>query len=156
MFINEVYSNILFSCSPDDGLRGQPTVRWDLLHRPGKTLTVRYDDSGQTFSVVENATGRTFLGNGKLDGVVVDAKVRNRRIVLRQADGSIVTLELSGDTPFLFIRKELRNPGASTTDIQRVVPVTFTLDLGLKPAELRTMGTAGLTARISIPGATCS
>ena len=110
------------------------------------TLAVRYDDTGQTFSVAENATGRTFLSGGKLDGVVVEAKVRNRRILLGQADGSIVTLELHGDSPFLFIRKEFRNPGTSTTDIQRVVPVTFTLDLGKKPAELRTMGTAGLTA----------
>ncbi|MEI6779379.1 MAG: hypothetical protein WCQ21_00530 [Verrucomicrobiota bacterium] len=96
--------------------------------------------------MAENATGRTFLSGGKLDGVVVEAKVRNRRILLGQADGSIVTLELHGDSPFLFIRKEFRNPGTSTTDIQRVVPVTFTLDLGKKPAELRTMGTAGLTA----------
>jgi hypothetical protein len=112
----------------------------------GTTLTVRYDDTGQTFSVAENATGRTFLSGGKLDGVVIEAKVRNRRILLAQADGSIVTLELRGDSPFLFIRKEFRNPGTSTTDLQRVVPVTFTLDLGKKPAELRTMGTAGLTA----------
>ena len=116
------------------------------------TLTVRYDDPAQTFSVTENATGQTFLIGGKLEGEAVKATVTGRTIIVTQIDGSMASLELRENLPFVFVRKTLRNAGTTTTDIQRVVPLTFTLNLQKPAAELRTMGTAGLTAPDRHPG----
>ncbi|MBI2929176.1 MAG: hypothetical protein HYY24_26225 [Verrucomicrobia bacterium] len=110
------------------------------------TLTVRYDDATQTFSVTETATGQTFLIGGKLEGEAVKATVTGRTIIVTQADGSTASLELRENVPFVFVHKTLRNAGTTTTYIQRVVPLTFTLDLRQPAAEPRTMGTAGLTA----------
>jgi hypothetical protein len=39
-----------------------------------------------------------------------------------------MTLELRENLPFVFVHKKLRSAGTTTTDIQRAVPVTFTLD----------------------------
>ncbi|MBI2929179.1 MAG: alpha-galactosidase [Verrucomicrobia bacterium] len=116
------------------------------------TLAVRYDDVTQTFSVTENAMGQTFLIGGKLEGEAVKAAVKGRTILVTQADGSTASLELRENVPFVFARKTLRNAGATTTDIQRVVPLTFTIDLRKPATELRTMGTAGLTAPDAHPG----
>ncbi len=76
---------------------------------------------------------------------------KGRRILVPQVDGA-TSLELYRDLPFLFIRKQLTNDGAAATDLQRVVPATFSLDLGRPADALRTMGTAGLTAPDKHPG----
>jgi hypothetical protein len=89
-------------------------------------LVVTYDDASRTFRVADRATGKVFLTGAQSEG---RAK-----------------FELRPNSPFLFITSELRNTGTTTTDIQRVAPVTFTLDLGKPASELKTMGTAGLTA----------
>jgi hypothetical protein len=64
----------------------------------------------------------------------------------------VVKLELYDDIPFVFMRSGVGNFGKEPLDMKKVVPATFTLDLG-KPADaLRTMGTAGLTAPDKNPG----
>jgi len=124
-------------------------------------LFVGYDDTSQTFFAAEAATGTRFLVNGKLEGMTKGAKVDTLRdpvfgegteIVLTQADGSTVSLELYQELPFLLITKELHNSAGVMVDFQKYVPVTFGLDLGKSPDELRTMGTAGLTLPDKHPG----
>jgi len=124
-------------------------------------LSVGYDDVTGTFFVTETATGRCFLVDGKLEGVSRKATVNlardavfgeGRKIVVTQTDGSTASLELYGHLPFVLVRKELHNDGGAETDFQKFVPVTFGLDLGKPADELRTMGTAGLTAPDKHPG----
>ena len=126
-----------------------------------ETLRVTYDDAADTFSVAEKGSGKSFLSNGRLDGVVAKASLGpasdgvfgdGQKISVIQADGAIASLELYKGLPFVLVRKELKNTGEEMTDLQRVVPATFTLDLGKPAGDLRTMGTAGLTAPNKHPG----
>jgi hypothetical protein len=118
------------------------------------TTIVRYDEAAHTFSLIERVSGETYLHDGKLDGEslkvssgpVNDAVFGGgKHLVIAQSDGSTVSIELYDSIPFVLIRKKMRNNGATITDFKSLVPVRFTLDLGKTPAELRTMGTAGLT-----------
>jgi hypothetical protein len=118
------------------------------LEIANQKLAVRYDDAAQTFTVTERSTGLTFLTDAKLEGA---ASVTDGRIVVTQAGGS-TTLELRGDQPFVFVTPELTNASSSETDTRAIVPLTFALDLAKPAAELRTMGTAGLTAPDKNPG----
>ena len=77
---------------------------------------------------------------------------QGNKISIAQSDGSSVSLELYDSLPFLLIRKEQHNSGTAMTDYRKVVPVTFLLDLGKPADDLRTMGTAGLTAPDQNPG----
>lgn len=140
-----------------------PTARAAGITAGNETLTIIYDDSSRVFSVMEVATGETFLTNGKLDGDDGQATVRaaaasdtvfgkGRKIVVSQADGSTASLEVYPDLPFVLVRKERKNNGKVATDIQRIAPATFTLDLNKPASDLRTMGTAGLTAPDKHPG----
>jgi hypothetical protein len=119
------------------------------------TLTAQYDDAAGTFSITEKATGKAVVTDGKLDGPAGAAKVApaqdpifgaGHRIVVTQADGSSSALELYQDLPFVLVRSERHNPGAATLDLPKPVPATFTIDLGKPAADLKTLGTAGLTA----------
>lgn len=127
-------------------------------------LVVMYDDTAETFSVKEKATGLVFLADGKLDGVATQVVVgpatdhafrvfgSGKSIVVFRADGGFTMLQLFEDTPFLFIRGQLCNYGKEMMDVAKVVPATFTLNLGKPAGELRTLGTAGLTAPDKNPG----
>jgi hypothetical protein len=118
-------------------------------------FSVSYDDAIGTFSVAEAATGHCSLVDGRLEGISRKATVKlayddvfggGEKIIVTQTDGSAASLELYNGLPFMLVRKELHNNGNAITDFQKYVPVTFGLDLGKPADELRTMGTAGLTA----------
>lgn len=126
-----------------------------------QSLVVRYDDVGGAFSVVEKASGAVFVNSGKFDLTHASAKVQGVRdevfghghgIMLTQADGSTASLELYPNLPFVLVRNARHNQTQETIDLARVIPATFTLDLGKPASELRTMGTAGLTAPDKNPG----
>jgi hypothetical protein len=121
-------------------------------------LKVTYDDAAKTFSVKETATGLTFLKDGKLDGVTsavqTVVKPNNAGAVMRiaRSDGGEISLSLDNDSPYLFLGGKLANSGDQLLDVKKVVPATFTLDLGKPAGELRTLGTGGLTAPDKNPG----
>ena len=132
-----------------------------LFNIENQWLVVRYDAMGEAFSVSEKASGAVFVKNGRLEITPAKAKVgdvcdkvfgRGRGIVLLQADGSIVSLELYPDLPFMLVRTTRHNQSQENMDLAQGPPVTFTLDLGQPANELRTMGTAGLTAPDKNPG----
>ena len=68
------------------------------------------------------------------------------------ADGGEDSLELCQGLPFVLVRGTRHNSGTEPLDVSKSVPAVFTLDLGKPAAELRTMGTAGLTAPDQHPG----
>jgi hypothetical protein len=126
-----------------------------------RNLSVTYDGAAKTFSITEKSSGKTFLKEGTFDGGGKSAAVGatsdpvfgdGKRILVTQVDGSTVSLELFENLSFALIRKELHNGGTTMTDFQKVAPVTFVLDAGKPAAELRTMGTAGLTEPDKNPG----
>ncbi len=125
------------------------------------TLVLSYDDAVQTFSIAEKASGNAFVVDGRIEGGSGNANKnrawdsvfgRGERILLTQTNGSTVSLELYDRLPFALIRTDLHNSGKVETDFQKVAPVTFDVDLAKPVSELRTMGTAGLTAPEKNPG----
>ena len=126
-----------------------------------RSLSVKYDDAVGSFSVAEQPSGTLFLKDGKVEGTAVRAKVERardavfgsgKRILLTRADGSTASLEIYPDLPFVLVRGTRHNAGQDMLDLAKVVPATFTLDLGKPASELRTLGTAGLTAPDQHPG----
>jgi len=126
-----------------------------------QSLAVRYDDVDGAFSVVERSSGAVFAKTGKFDLTNTTATVqavrsevfgRGKGIVLTQTDGSSAALELYPDLPFVLVRGLRHNSGKETVDWPKVTPTTFTLNLGKPAKELRTLGTAGLTAPDKNPG----
>lgn len=121
-----------------------------------KFLIVTYDDEAKTFSVMDKASGKVFLKDGKLDGVVSQAdyiSTPEQFPVMSIADEKgYVQFFLGKDAHFVQIESILVNSGKKPLEIKEVVPATFALDLGKPAAELRTLGTAGLTAPDKNPG----
>ena len=132
-----------------------------VLNIENQSLAVRYDDGNGRFSVVEKASGAAFLKNGALDLTGAKAKVQRLRdpifgagngIVLTQPDGGTTSLELYPELPFMLLRGIRHNQAREVMDLAKVIPATFLLDLGKPAVELRTLGTAGLTAPDKNPG----
>ena len=123
-----------------------------------KFLVVSYDDGAKTFSVKDKASGQVFLKDGKLDGTDSVTNPHSKPeslgsvITVPRADGGNIMLSLQSDSPFVFLSGTIKNPGDKPMDVKKIVPATFTLDLGKPAGELRTMGTAGLTAPDKNPG----
>ncbi|MEI7909070.1 MAG: glycoside hydrolase family 36 protein [Verrucomicrobiota bacterium] len=138
-----------------------PAVRAATHSIDNGQLAVSYDPSSGTFTVADKAVGAVFLKEGRLEGsatmVLVETATdptfgSGKRIVVGRADGGSSSLELYQKLPFVLIRGQLHNNTKENIDVSKVVPATFTLDLGKPAAELRTMGSDGLTAPDKHPG----
>ena len=125
------------------------------------SLRATWNDDTGSFSVAEKVSGRVFLSGGKFEGRVTGVREetvrdavfgRGRSIAATLADGGMASLELYPDLPFALVRGVRHNEGSEPLDLVRARPATFTLDLGKPAEELRTVGTAGLTAPEKNPG----
>ncbi len=126
-----------------------------------ETFVARYDSAAGSFSVAEKTSGWTFLNQGQLEGAFDGSRVESVKhpvfgagkcIRVRRADGGHFSLCLYHGLPFLLIQGQLHNNSPGSTNVARLRPAAFTLDLGRPPDELRTMGTAGLTTPDANPG----
>ncbi len=125
-------------------------------------LSVLYDSAIHKFSVTDRATGKAVLVEGRLLSAPVartqalavrDAIFgKGRQIRVTYEDSSVSALELYSDLPFVLVRTGLHNAGTTTIDLEHAVPVQFMVDLEKPVTELRTLGTAGLTAPDKNPG----
>src|SRR6185369_7699565 len=125
-------------------------------------LSVSYDSAAYQFSATDRVSETRVLAEGKLlDSPVASAEAlavndpvfgKGRQIRGAYADGAVSSLELYPDLPFLLIKTEFRNSQAIEFDLEHVVPVQFAVDLQTSATELRTLGTAGLTAPEKNPG----
>jgi len=125
------------------------------------SLRATWNDDTGSFSVAEKVSGRVFLSGGKFEGRVTGVREetvrdavfgRGRSIAATLADGGMASLELYPDLPFALVRGVRHNEGSEPLDLVRARPAAFTLDLGKPAEELRTVGTAGLTAPEKNPG----
>lgn len=127
-----------------------------------QTLAVQYAPTSHEFTLTDRTARQAVLTHGHLlDLPVQQARVgpvadrtfgRGHQISIHYTDGSKSSLELYRDLPFLLIRTEQHNATTAEIDTARVVPIQFQVDLGRPTAELRTLGTAGLTAPDRNPG----
>jgi hypothetical protein len=124
------------------------------------SLTANWDPSG-TFEVIAKKTGRAFLQNGKFEGQVIEAGRKpitdptfgqGESIEIGTAGGSTHLLMLFPNLPFVLFRTFLYNGGGEIAVIRDYRPLSFALDPGKTPNELRAFGTAGLTAPDKNPG----
>jgi len=134
----------------------------EILSIENSKLTVSYDTSLQRFSITEQGTGKAVVSEGRLlDSVTKSAKVRaatdavfgsGRQIRITYADGAVSMLELYPNLPFLLIKTQVHNSGSAESDSESIIPVQFTANLDGPAADLRTLGTAGLTTPDKNPG----
>jgi hypothetical protein len=126
-----------------------------------ETLRVRYDRNTGRFSAMERHSGEVFLDQGQLEGAsglgqiesVLDPVFGDGKCIrVERAAGGFVSLQLYPGLPFLLIRGEVHNSNSVPVNITRLRPATFALHLRQPVSELRTMGTAGLTAPDQNPG----
>lgn len=132
-----------------------------MLTIENQSLVVSYEDADGNFSVSEKSSGLVFVKSGELNLTNSSAIVRSVRddvfgrgngIQLTQADGSTASLELYPHLPFVLVRGLRHNQSKEVIDLSKVIPATFTLDIGKPASALRTLGTAGLTAPDKNPG----
>jgi hypothetical protein len=147
-----VFSSVAFSVA----------TQAEILSIENNRLAASYDSQSHRFSVREPHSLKAVIPQGQLlDGPLAKASVepvrdavfgRGRQIRVTYENGSVSALELYSDLPFLLIRTKLRNATGGETDLRSIVPARFTVDLGYPVADLRTLGTAGLTAPEKNPG----
>ena len=125
------------------------TVQIDNEH-----LTVVFDTQAMTFTVASKTSGVPFVEKGTLRrqaGAVRrhDAHHtiwgRGQAIEVEYSDGGIDRLTLFETSPLLVFNATLSNPGSNDLTINRIHPLRLTLALRRTPADLRALGTAGLT-----------
>jgi hypothetical protein len=141
----------------------------ETLSIQNETLAAHYDSVVGTFSIVGRPSGKQVVSGGRLlpatpgseAGRVVRSELRwsrdsvfgrGRGIRVTFRDGSVSDLEVYPKLPFLLIKTQAHNPEPNETNLQQVVTADFKLDLERTAGELRTMGTAGLTAPDKNPG----
>jgi len=82
---------------------GTISLRASLLTTENEMLSVTHDDFTTVFSVAQRVPAKTFLTQGRLEGVAAKATAepatdtvfgRGRKITVTQSDGSTVTLAL--------------------------------------------------------------
>lgn len=124
-------------------------------------LAVTYDQATRAFAVAAAPDAAPFLVDGRLEDAAAGAREQpaqdavfgaGKRITVPLAGGGGAALEVYPGLPFLVVRTTRANPGAEELVLNKAVPAAFTLDLGKPAADLRTMGTAGLTAPDKHPG----
>ena len=73
-------------------------------------------------------------------------------LLINTIDGCKTRFALFPMQPFLFVTQIFKNTDADTLNIQKLNPISFSIDLGKKANELITLGTGGLLAADKNPG----
>jgi hypothetical protein len=141
-----------------------PIFAWPAVFTvENETLAVKYDDAVRAFSNTGKVSRKVFAVVGKLESVDTKATVESSHdtglgtgweVVLAQAQagGSIVSLALNKNLPFLLVGKLVKNTDADGLDMQKTIPASFMLDLGKPANERTTMSTGGLLSADKNPG----
>jgi hypothetical protein len=160
-FVYEETRPLLFAAA----LLGGCHASAEVTHAPGEIgnadLIVKWDATTSTFNVTDRVSGKVTIKAGRLDGLAT-AQAREeaaadpvfgkgRRILLSQA-GRTVALETYAGLPFVLVRETVTNTTDKEIDFQKIVPTTFTVDLGKPASALKTVGTGGLMAPNKNPG----
>lgn len=124
-------------------------------------LTVTYNPKTKRLEVMTRSNKKTFLRNIRPDGIIGTIKKakmvspvfgKGEVLELAAAEGGLISFSLYPLQPFLFVNKTIKNASIETVDIQKLNPVSFSIDLGKPGIELKTLGTGGLLAPDKNPG----
>jgi len=124
-------------------------------------LTVTYSSTAKSLEVTFKSGKKTFLKNvipngatgiARKEGMVSAAFGKGIALVIPTADGGSVSFTLYPSQPFLFVNKIINNASNNNVDIQKLNPLTFSVDLGKPAAALKTLGTGGLLDPDKNPG----
>lgn len=126
----------------------------DLLRIENELLVVEFNAEQATFTAIAKPTGRRFLergllreGSGKATRHEVSDTIwgRGEAIEVEYDAGGSDRLALFQSLPFAVLTSRLANPGSEARTVDRIAAMRLTLDLGEPAADLRALGTAGLT-----------
>jgi len=126
-----------------------------VLRVENNRLLMEFDVPSMSFSVISKATDCRFIERGTLDGGA-GARVRKDRVrhplwgkgtavQIKYGSGQVDSLALFSRRPFLVFQRTLSNNTSENVIVDRIRPMSLRLGLERKPAELRALGTAGLT-----------
>lgn len=123
-------------------------------------LTAKYNAEGKNLEVAFKSANRTFLKNiipNGITGIVnkkeVFSKVfgKGSALILSTSDGTI-SFALYPSQPFLFVQQTIKNTRKDLLDIQKLNPISFSIDLNKPATNLKTLGTGGLLDADKNPG----
>jgi hypothetical protein len=124
-------------------------------------LEVRYEPATGHFSARLPDQARPFLKEGKLNGKIGTAKVvavtdkafgQGEAIEVAYPDGNRDQILLFPELPFVLFRSTLHNGSKESAIIDKVRPVSGTIDLERPVTRLRVLGTGGLCEPDKNPG----
>ncbi|WP_316817595.1 alpha-galactosidase [Pedobacter nyackensis] len=124
-------------------------------------LTVIYNPAVKGFEVRAKSAKKTFLKNVVPNGVIKTVEQKKvvstafgngAALLVTTTDGNLFSFALYPQQPFLFISQTIKNAGNSDVDIPKLIPVSFSVDLGKPANQLKTIGTGGLLAPDKNPG----
>ncbi len=127
-----------------------------------ETLQVRYDEGSSSFSLFDKSTGVVFLTNGKLTGEGGDALLattgdhgagqNGEMMLISYPNGNRDCIQVYAGVPFVLFSSTIHNGGQEDIIVNRFPLVSGELNLPTACEQLRSFGTAGLTALEKNPG----
>ncbi|MEJ2903461.1 hypothetical protein [Pedobacter panaciterrae] len=124
-------------------------------------LTVNYNAVEKNLAVVFKAGNKTFLKNiipKNANGIIKKKELlspvfgKGSALIFSTTDGGTISFTLYPLQPFLFVEQTVKNSGKDVVDIQKLNPVSFSVDLNKPASRLKTLGTGGLLAPDQNPG----
>jgi hypothetical protein len=124
-------------------------------------LTAKYSAKARSLEVTFKLGNKTFLKNvipNGINGAVIRREIvsfafgKGNALVFTTSDGGSISFTLYASQPFLFVKQTVKNSGNSIIDIQKLNPVSFSVDLNKQVSKLKTLGTGGLLAADNNPG----
>jgi len=124
-------------------------------------LTVNYNVAGKNLEVIFKSGNKTFLRNVTPKGIngkvtkkemVSAAFGKGNALVFNTSDGGSISFALYPSQPFLFVNQTVKNAGNDFVDIDKLNPLSFSVDLNQPISKLKTLGTGGLLDADKNPG----
>lgn len=114
-------------------------------------VSVRFDTAKSAFSACAGALA--FIRDGRLrdEGgeasivTISDSLGNGKAVEIRYSDGNADLVVLYPGVPFVCVRTRIHNGGSDRTVVDKITSVSFALDVGKAPSELRVLGCDGLT-----------
>lgn len=124
-------------------------------------VIITYSSTTKSLEVTARPEMKVVLRNllpEKVTGVVSKQKSKSpewgegNSLVFSTVDGGNISFTLYNGFPFLVVDQIVKNNGTSITDIQKLNPFSFIVDLGKPADQLMTLGTGGLLKPDKNPG----
>lgn len=113
-------------------------------------LEVTFKSGNKSF--LKNVTPNGFNGTILRKAMVSTTFGKGNALVFNTSDGGSISFTLYASQPFLFVNQIVKNGGKGFMDVQKLNPVSFSVDLNQPVSRIKTLGTGGLLAADKNPG----